>query len=157
MRLNFGCPILPVFEKFVTKAFITKSRKLPGALTIGWQDSSLLSEPGSIFKLKVKPDITVRSAEQLVSIVDAKYKKAAEAYENHDFYQVISYATGLACPTTHLIYPASEQEQDETIGIRQTNITVGVHRIDLEDPKCVENAEEVAESVLQEYSAKLLN
>jgi 5-methylcytosine-specific restriction endonuclease McrBC regulatory subunit McrC len=99
LRLNFGCPILPVFEKFVTKAFITKSRKLPGALTIGWQDSSLLSEPGSIFKLKVKPDITVRSAEQLVSIVDAKYKKAAEAYENHDFYQVISYATGLACPT----------------------------------------------------------
>jgi len=89
LRLNFGCPILPVFEKFVTKAFITKSRKLPGALTIGWQDSSLLSEPGSIYKLKVKPDITVRSAEQLVSIVDAKYKKAAGAYENHDFYQVI--------------------------------------------------------------------
>lgn len=36
-------------------------------------------------------------AEKLVSIVDSKYKKAAGAYENHDFYQVISYATGLAC------------------------------------------------------------
>jgi murein L,D-transpeptidase YafK len=38
---------------------------------------------GSIYKLKVKPDITVRSAEQLVSIVDAKYKKAAGAYPLH--------------------------------------------------------------------------
>lgn len=142
-----------LFEKFVTKAFITKSRKLAGEpLAIGWQDSSLLSEPGSIHKLKVKPDITVRADEKLVSIIDAKYKKAAGAYENHDFYQVISYATGLACPRTHLIYPATEQERDETIGIRETNITVGVHRIDLEDPKCVENAEQVAESVLGECS-----
>jgi 5-methylcytosine-specific restriction enzyme subunit McrC len=147
-----------LFEKFVTKAFITKSRKLSGIpLAIGWQDSSLLSEPGSIYKLKVKPDITVRSAEQLISIVDAKYKKAVGAYENHDFYQVISYATGLACPRTHLIYPANEQEQDETIEIRESDITVGVHRIDLEDPKCVENAEQVAESILREYSTKLPN
>jgi 5-methylcytosine-specific restriction enzyme subunit McrC len=145
-----------LFEKFVTKAFITKGKKLAG-LAIGWQDSSLLSEPGSIYKLKVKPDITVRTAEKLVSIVDAKYKKAAGAYENHDFYQVISYATGLACPRTHLVYPATEQERDETIGIRETNITVGVHRIDLEDPRCVENAEKVAETVLREYSTKLLN
>lgn len=69
----------------------------------------------------------------------------------------MTYATGLACPRTHLIYPATEQERDETIGIRETNITVGVHRIDLEDPKCIENAEGVAESVLREYSTKLLN
>ena len=48
LRLNFGCPILPVFEKFVTKAFITKNRKLSDMpLTIGWQDSYLLPELGS--------------------------------------------------------------------------------------------------------------
>jgi 5-methylcytosine-specific restriction enzyme subunit McrC len=147
-----------LFEKFVTNAFIKMGRKLPGMpLTIGSQDSTLLSQPGSIYRLKIKPDITVRAAEKLASIVDAKYKKAAGAYENHDFYQVISYATGLACPRTHLIYPATEQERDETIGIRETNITVGVHRIDLEDPNCVENAERVAESVLLEYSAELPN
>jgi 5-methylcytosine-specific restriction endonuclease McrBC regulatory subunit McrC len=75
-----------LFEKFVTKAFITMGRKLPGMrLTIGWQDSSLLSQPGSIYKLKVKPDITLRAAEKLVWIVDAEYKRAAGAYENHDF------------------------------------------------------------------------
>ena len=84
-------------------------------------------------------------------------EQAAGAYENHDFYQVISYATGLSCPRTHLIYPATEQERNETIGIRETNITVGVHRIDLEDPKCVENAEKVAESVLRQYPTKLPN
>jgi hypothetical protein len=73
LRLNFGCSILPVFEKFVTKAFITKNRKLSGMpLTIGWQDFYLLSELGSIYKLKVNPDITVRAADNLVSIVDAK-------------------------------------------------------------------------------------
>ena len=49
-------------------------------------------EPGRIYRLKVKPDITVRTAEKLVSIVNEKYKKAAGAYENRDFYQVISYA-----------------------------------------------------------------
>jgi hypothetical protein len=76
---------------------------------------------------------------------------------NHDFYQVVSYATGLACPRTHLIYPASEQEQEETVRIRQTNITVGLHRIDLEDPKCIENAEKAAESILREYSFELSN
>jgi hypothetical protein len=40
-------------------------------------------------------------------------KKAVAGYENHDFYQVISCATGLDCPKTHLVYPASEQELDE--------------------------------------------
>jgi hypothetical protein len=59
LRIEFGCPILPVFEKFVTKAFITKNRKLSGMpLTIGWQDCYPLSELGSIYKLKVNPDIT---------------------------------------------------------------------------------------------------
>jgi len=73
LRLNFGCPILPVFEKFVTKAFITKNRKLSGMpLTIGGQDSYLLLELGSIYKLKVNPDTTVRAADHLVSIGDAK-------------------------------------------------------------------------------------
>jgi 5-methylcytosine-specific restriction enzyme subunit McrC len=139
-----------LFEKFVTKAFITISRKLSEvSLTVGWQDSSLLSQPGSIYKLKAKPDITVRAAEKLVSIIDAKYKRAAGAYENHDFYQVISYATGLGCPRTHLVYPSAEQERNDTIAIRETDITVEVHRIDLEDPNCVENAEKVAESVLR--------
>jgi hypothetical protein len=39
---------------------------------LGGQDSYLLAELGSIYKLKVKPDITVRAADHLVSIVDAK-------------------------------------------------------------------------------------
>ena len=59
LRLNFECPILPVFEKIVTKAFIMKSRKLPGVpLTTGWQDPSLLSEPGSVrIRNPVKPSM----------------------------------------------------------------------------------------------------
>jgi len=73
LRLNFGCPILLVFGKFVTKAFITKNRKLSGMpLTLGWQDSYILSELGSIYKLNVSPDIAVRAADHLVSIGDAK-------------------------------------------------------------------------------------
>jgi 5-methylcytosine-specific restriction endonuclease McrBC regulatory subunit McrC len=147
-----------LFEKFVTQAFIKKSRKIPGIpLMIGWQDSSLLSDPGSIHKLTIKPDITVRLPAGLISIVDAKYKKAVASYENHDFYQVISYATGLGCPKTHLVYPASEQELEETVGIRNTNITVGVHRVDLENPNCFENVESVAESVLKQCSANFLS
>jgi 5-methylcytosine-specific restriction endonuclease McrBC regulatory subunit McrC len=107
--------------------------------------------------LTIKPDITVRMPKGLISIIDAKYKKAVAAYENHDFYQEISYATGLSCPKTHLVYPASEQALDETVGIRNTDITVGVHRVDLENPNCVENVESVAESVLKQCATNLSN
>jgi 5-methylcytosine-specific restriction enzyme subunit McrC len=140
-----------LYENFVTQAFLTAS--LGSDLVVKPQDPDSLSEYPSL-PLRIRPDITVRSGDGVVSVVDAKYKRIEGMFENHDFYQMVAYGTALACSETYLVYPSTEWTDDRPVVVKNSPITIYIRRFDLSDERCVDLAEAVARDVLSTLQAK---
>jgi 5-methylcytosine-specific restriction endonuclease McrBC regulatory subunit McrC len=145
---GFLLDINKLFEKFVERAFIIAAKGMNLEITL--QEGSYLSDYPSGNRIQICPDVVVKSLGKCLSIVDAKYKRTDGSCKNHDFCQVLSYATALNCLDTRLFYPASEYDIEESLWIRNSSITVHIHRIDIEDRGCVHLAEKAAREVLLE-------
>ena len=98
--------------------------------------------------VQIKPDVTVRSNNAVLGVIDAKYKRAEGVFENHDVYQMIAYGTALACTETYLVYPSTERQADRPIIVKNSSITIYIRYFDLTDVRCVELAEAAADRVL---------
>lgn len=131
-----------LFEQFVSNAFQVVGKTT--RLLVVSQSSAYLS----LYPVHIRPDITVRMGQRVVSIVDAKYKRRFETYDNPDVYQMLAYATALDCPRTFLIFPASECEEEGPVEIVNSPVTIEIRRLDIRDPNCVAAAERVAKDVL---------
>ncbi len=86
--------------------------------------------------------------QRVVSIVDAKYKRRFNTYDNPDVYQMLAYATALDCPRTFLIFPATECEGEGPVEIVNSPVTIEIRRLDIKDRNCVAAAERVARDIL---------
>jgi 5-methylcytosine-specific restriction enzyme subunit McrC len=131
-----------LFEQFVSTAFQIVGRAT--RLLVVSQAQAYLS----LYPVRIRPDITIRKGHSVVSIVDAKYKRSFDVYDNPDVYQMLAYATALNCRNTFLIFPTSECEQDGPVEILNSPVTVEICRIDISDKHCVAAAEQVARDVL---------
>lgn len=141
-----------LFEKFVTQAFVSVSRVT--GFNVQAQKSRYMSEFESDFSVAIRPDVTVHYRGDVVSIIDAKYKRTLGTFENHDFYQMLAYGTSLNCPRTYLFYPTTEYDVEGRIQIRNAPVTISVRRINIGDKRCVDLAEEAAVRVLDEVRTK---
>jgi 5-methylcytosine-specific restriction enzyme subunit McrC len=131
-----------LFEQFVSTAFQVASQKT--RLIVVSQAAAYLS----LYPVRIRPDITIRKGHSVAAIVDAKYKRRFDVYDNPDVYQMLAYATALNCPRTFLIFPASECERDGPVEIVNSPVTVEIRRIDIADKLCTAAAEQVARDVL---------
>jgi len=135
-------------KRFVTEAFVRVAQGT--RFTVLPQRSYLLSEERSDFSITIVPDVTVFDGGTIVSIVDAKYKKTESGFANQDFYQILSYGTGLNCARTYLFFPTSEYATDGLILVKHSPVTIDVRRVDIADSRCVELVEHAARQVLAE-------
>jgi 5-methylcytosine-specific restriction enzyme subunit McrC len=62
-------------------------------------------------RLPLRPDIVIRRGEEVIAIVDSKWKRLEVAQEREgrpseaDAYQMLAYAAGYKCPHLMLVYP----------------------------------------------------
>jgi 5-methylcytosine-specific restriction enzyme subunit McrC len=125
-----------LFESFITEM-------LRRDLAFGWsvtpQDPHFLgvrqrSDGSARNAIKIVPDVVIRRGRAVRAVMDCKFKRtSAGSYQNHDFYQVISYCIALKTPRGALIYPKSElelEEIDETY-IQSSPIVVRRFAVDL--------------------------
>lgn len=141
-----------LFERFVTQAF--QSCSAGAEFSVVAQEGSELSDSLSTQAIGIYPDVLVRRGEQVVAVIDAKYKRIAGPYKNHDLYQMVSYGTALGCPSTYLYYPATESEFEGSIFVKNSPITIEIKCLDIEDKRCVDLAEESANDLLSQYSLR---
>ena len=132
-----------LFEQFVSTAFQVVGQTT--RLIVVSQSPAYLS----LYPVRIRPDITIRKGNSVRSIVDAKYKRRFDVYDNPDVYQMLAYATALNCPRTFLIFPSSECEQDGPVQILNSPVTVEIRRIDIADRYCTAAAEQVARDILE--------
>jgi 5-methylcytosine-specific restriction enzyme subunit McrC len=135
-----------LFEQFISTAFQVAGQKT--RLAVVSQASAYLS----LYPVRIRPDITIRAGNIVVVIVDAKYKRRFDVYDNPDVYQMLAYATALKCPRTLLVFPTSECDRDGPVEILNSPVTVEIRRIDISDKQCVLAAEELAAEVLRQTS-----
>ena len=139
-----------LFERFVTQAF--KSCSGRAEFSIVAQEGSELSDSLSTQAIGICPDVLVRRRDQVVAVIDAKYKRIGGPYKNHDLYQMVSCGTALSCSSTYLYYPATESEFEGSVFVKNSQITIEIKRLDIEDKRCVDLAEESANELLRQYS-----
>lgn len=133
-----------LYEQFVETAFLRASRRTER--TVSTQEPSPLSLV--IGSPKIKPDVTVWSADRAVAIADAKYKRDYAMPPNADIYQVIAYGTVLDCPEVYLLYPDTEIDAERDLPVINSPIVVRTRRVDIASSKAVESAETLAKSIL---------
>jgi len=133
-----------LFEQFISTAFQVAGQKT--RLIVVSQASAYLS----LYPVRIRPDITIRSGNTVFAIVDAKYKRRFDVYDNPDVYQMLAYATALKCPRTFLIFPTSECEHDGPVEILNSPVTVEIRRIDISNRGCTQAAEQLAAEVLNQ-------
>jgi 5-methylcytosine-specific restriction enzyme subunit McrC len=145
---GFRLDMNELFEKFVTESFVRAAKN--SRFTVRPQGSYLLSEQRSDFSFTIVPDITIFDRGTVISIVDAKYKKTENGFANQDFYQVLSYGTGLNCARTYLFFPTTEYARDGQVVVTHSPVTINIRRVDITDSRCVELVERLAGQVLAE-------
>jgi len=151
---GFHLDMNQLFERFVTEAFLRIAKG--SSYSVLQQNGSPLSDDVSDFGITIVPDVTIFQHGEVVSIVDAKYKKTDGGFANHDFYQLLAYGTGLSCPSTFLFFPTSEYSADGQIRVRHSPVTIDVRRVDIEDSQCVDLVERAARDVLYAGGAEFL-
>lgn len=135
-----------LFEQFISTAFQVVGQGT--RFVVVSQAPAYLS----LYPVRIRPDITIRAGHSVTAIVDAKYKRRFDVYDNPDVYQMLAYATALKCPRTFLVFPTSECERDGPVEIVNSSVTVEIRRIDISDRRCVSTAEQVATEVLKRVS-----
>jgi 5-methylcytosine-specific restriction endonuclease McrBC regulatory subunit McrC len=135
-----------LFEQFISSAFQVVSQKT--RFIVVSQAAAYLS----LYPVRIRPDITIRSGQAVIAIVDAKYKRNFNVYDNQDVYQMLAYATALKCSLTFLVFPASECDRDGPVEIVNSPVTIEIRRVDISDKRCIYFAEQVATQVLDQIS-----
>jgi 5-methylcytosine-specific restriction enzyme subunit McrC len=125
-----------LFELFFTEVL---RREVPAGWEVSAQESGYLGrrqrpEGGYRQAIKIVPDVVIRKGAKVGAVMDCKFKRTGSAtFQNHDFYQVLSYCTSLGASHGALIYPKSEldlAEVDETL-IRLSPVSIRRFAIDL--------------------------
>jgi 5-methylcytosine-specific restriction enzyme subunit McrC len=137
-----------LFEQFVSSAFEIIGERM--RILVVSQASAYLS----LYPVRVRPDVTIRFGHQVIAIVDAKYKRGFDVYNNPDIYQMLAYATALNCPSTFLVFPTSECERDGPVEIINSPVKIEIRRIDISDKGCISAAEDLARSVLGQITKR---
>jgi 5-methylcytosine-specific restriction enzyme subunit McrC len=136
-----------LFEQFISAAFQVMGRKT--RFMVVSQAPAYLS----LYPVRIRPDITIRAGHAVTAIVDAKYKRNFDVYDNPDVYQMLAYATALKCPRTFLVFPTSECDRAGPVEILNSPVTIEICRVDISDRECVSVAEQLAADVLNRVSA----
>jgi 5-methylcytosine-specific restriction enzyme subunit McrC len=125
-----------LFEAFVTE--ILRREASPG-WTVSDQETNFLGrrarpEGGYRDAIRIVPDIVVRRGQSVGAVLDCKFKRTSSStFQNHDYYQALSYCTSLGTSMGALIYPKSELEfveVDETL-IHRSHVRIRRFAIDL--------------------------
>jgi 5-methylcytosine-specific restriction enzyme subunit McrC len=135
-----------LFEQFISTAFQVVGQKT--RFVVVSQAPAYLS----LFPVRIRPDITIRAGHAVTAIVDAKYKRNFDVYDNPDVYQMLAYATALKCSRTFLVFPTSECDRDGPVEIVNSPVTIEIRRVDISDKRCVSFAEQIATQVLDQIS-----
>jgi 5-methylcytosine-specific restriction enzyme subunit McrC len=135
-----------LFEQFVSAAFQVVGHR--SRFLVASQAPAYLS----LYPVRIRPDITIRAGHTVTAIVDAKYKRRFDVYDNPDVYQMLAYATALKCPHTFLVFPTSECDQAGPVEIVNSPVTIEICRLDISDKQCVSAAERLATDVLNQLS-----
>jgi 5-methylcytosine-specific restriction enzyme subunit McrC len=136
-----------LFEQFISTAFQVVGQKT--RFVVVSQAPAYLS----LFPVRIRPDITIRAGHAVTAIVDAKYKRSFNVYDdNPDVYQMLAYATALKCSRTFLVFPTSECDRDGPVEIVNSPVTIEIRRVDISNKGCVSLAEQIATQVLDQIS-----
>jgi 5-methylcytosine-specific restriction enzyme subunit McrC len=132
-----------LFEQFVQKAFENVLRRRPARAEIQ-RSRTLSSNPVAP---DIRPDVTVRSGDNVVAVADAKYKKDEGGPRNPDIYQVVVYGTVLRCKDVYLLYPQTELDSEHDIPIINSPVVVKTRRVDISTRDLVTRAEQLATKI----------
>ena len=115
-----------LFEAFVERLLLDG---MSTGVQVGSQFRTHLDLGRSI---RIRPDLVFRLAGSIEAVGDSKYKVTrSSGFENHDLYQVISYATSLGCSKACLFYPAHEMPVQTEIKVRTSDLSIRRFSIDL--------------------------
>ena len=115
-----------LFEQFITEILREHTQ---GKVIVTAQSEVMLGENQ---KVSMRPDLLVGDAEGLLLVADCKYKRLeADAYKNHDFYQVLSYCIATKVDRGLLIYPLHEVEAEDVVNIRNSDIVIEQRTVNL--------------------------
>lgn len=154
-----------LFEEFITaklrKETCGRSFQIRAQAPRRW----LVQEEDGSEKFQLRPDITFNSDDQVLVILDTKWKvldgqKNKYGISQADLYQMIAYGTRYQCNKLTLVYPRQDgmpkkvvlhvQETDLTITVRCVNLQklIKPGRLDAQLRKVVEKAERETERAL---------
>ena len=115
-----------LFEQFITELLVSEAQ---GRTSVDPQVALLLGEEE---KISMRPDLVIRRDGRAVLAADCKYKRTeAEAYKNHDYYQILAYCIATGVKHGMLIYPLDAVATDDTVQVRKTHIAIEQKTINL--------------------------
>jgi 5-methylcytosine-specific restriction enzyme subunit McrC len=115
-----------LFEQFITELLVSEAQ---GRTSVDPQVALLLGEEE---KISMRPDLVIRRDGRAVLAADCKYKRTeAEAYKNHDYYQILAYCIATGVKQGMLIYPLDAMATDDIVQIRNTGIAIEQKTINL--------------------------
>jgi 5-methylcytosine-specific restriction enzyme subunit McrC len=118
-----------VFEDFLSVALTEALR--PHGVSVRLQHAGRHLDRERLIPLR--PDITVWRAGRCVAVVDAKYKRLADArFPNADAYQMLAYCTGFALRDGTLVYAHDPGEENRTHHVVGGDTTVRVRTVDVQ-------------------------
>jgi 5-methylcytosine-specific restriction enzyme subunit McrC len=143
-----------VFEEFVEARL---RRYLDGRLRVQGQAPTVLDREG---KVGMRPDLLLRSREDICYVADAKYKIPREGYgRESDYYQLLAYTTALRLPEGVLIYCQDDgSEPAREIRVRHSDARLRTYALDLSgEPKHVEDRVRALADEINERSLEVLS
>ncbi|WP_051684260.1 McrC family protein [Blastococcus sp. URHD0036] len=84
-------------------------------------------------RITIKPDLVVSAGSDVLAVADTKYKLLEDdgGFPNADVYQLITYCLRLGQRDGHLIYAGETLPQPDVYAIRNADVSLHVHAIDL--------------------------
>lgn len=150
--LAFVVNLPQVFEDFLEAQLREYYRGISGRIVqVSAQNSSYLDREKLI---KIRPDLSFRSAGQVVAIADAKYKVGDlnKSASNNDIYQLITYCKHFGLPEGHLIIAGSVSGQKgRTVHhLPNVGVTLTSHYLDLsqDSDQVIEQVRDLARNIL---------
>lgn len=117
-----------VFEDFVSVALREAMESYGGQIDLQYRGKHL----DMAGKVSLRPDIVWRNDQDVLAVLDAKYKIAKSSrFPNGDLYQMLAYCTRFEMRAGHLVY--AKGESDEVAhDIHGADVRIFSHALDLE-------------------------
>jgi 5-methylcytosine-specific restriction enzyme subunit McrC len=126
-----------LFERFVGTIFEERFPadigrvELQVRTNLGWRSGAF----GSLRWGEIRPDVTVRSRNRVLAVLDTKFKRArSDVVNNPDVFQVLSYCVAMDTDRGALVYPKTEIAETDEIKIANSDIEIRRFALDLTVP-----------------------